>query len=97
LNVTMVWLTVVIVVLVVLFIIFAAYWAVLAHRRKVVGGKEELIGKTAVVETALEPRGVVQVEGELWTATLDKGTAEPEEEVVITKVEGLKLTVTRKV
>lgn len=96
-NPTMVWLTVIIVVLVIIFIIFAAYWAVLAHRRKVVGGKEELLGKTAVVETALEPRGVVQVEGELWTAVLDKGSAEPEEEVVITKVEGLKLTVTRKV
>lgn len=96
-NVTMVWLTVVIVVLVVIFIIFAVYWSVLAHRRKVVAGKEELIGKTAVVETALEPKGIVQVAGELWTAVLDKGNAEPEEEVVITKVEGLKLTVTRKV
>ena len=91
-----IWLTVLIVIIVVLFIIFAVYWSVLAHRRKVVGGKEELIGKTAVVETALEPKGVVQVEGELWTAVLDKGMAEPEEEVVITKVEGLKLTVTRK-
>ena len=91
-----IWLIVLIVVIVVLFIIFAVYWSVLAHRRKIVGGKEELIGKTAVVETALGPKGVVQVEGELWTAVLDKGTAEPEEEVVITKVEGLKLTVTRK-
>ena len=72
------------------------YWSVLAHRRKIVGGKEELIGKTAVVETALVPKGVVQVEGELWTAVLDEGKAEPEEEVVITKVEGLKLTVTRR-
>ena len=91
-----IWLIVLIVIIVVLFIIFAVYWSVLAHRRKIVGGKEELIGKTAVVETALGPKGVVQVEGELWTAVLDKGTAEPEEEVVITKVEGLKLTVTRK-
>ena len=92
-----IWLIVVIVIIVVAFIIFAVYWSVLAHRRKIVGGKEELIGKTAVVETALEPKGVVQVEGELWTAVLDSGHAEPEEEVVITKVEGLKLTVTRKV
>ena len=91
-----IWLIVLIVVIVVVFIIFAVYWSILAHRRKVVGGKEELVGKTAVVETALEPKGVVQVEGELWNAVLDAGHAEPEEEVVITKVEGLKLTVTRK-
>jgi len=91
-----IWLIVLIIIIVVVFIVFAVYWSVLAHRRKVVGGKEELIGKTAVVETALEPKGVVQVEGELWTAVLDEGKAEPEEEVVITKIEGLKLTVTRK-
>jgi len=36
------------------------------------------------------------VEGERWTAVLDKGTAAPDEEVTITKVEGLKLQVTRK-
>ena len=49
-----------------------------------------------VVEVTLDPRGVVLVEGERWTATLDKGRAEPEEEVTITKVDGLKLYVTRK-
>ena len=91
-----IWLIVLIIVIVVVFLIFVVYWSVRAHKRKVVGGKEELIGKTAVVEIALEPKGVVQVEGELWTAVLDKGKAEPEEEVTITKVEGLKLTVTRK-
>ena len=90
-----VWLIVVICVIVVIFLILVVYWSIRAHKRKVVGGKEELIGKTAVVEIALEPKGVVQVEGELWTAVLDKGKAEPEEEVIITKVEGLKLTVTK--
>ena len=91
-----VWLIVLITIIVIVFIIFVVYWSILAHKRKIVGGKEELIGKTAVVEVALEPKGVVQVAGELWTAILDKGKAEPEEEVIITKVEGLKLTVTRK-
>ena len=91
-----IWLIVLIIVIVVVFVVFAVYWSVLAHKRKVVGGKEELIGKTAVVETALGPKGVVLVEGELWTAVLDKGQAEPEEEVVITRVEGLKLSVTKK-
>jgi membrane protein implicated in regulation of membrane protease activity len=36
------------------------------------------------------------VEDELWTAVIDSGTAEPEEEVTITRVDGLKLTVTKK-
>ena len=59
-------------------------------------GREELIGKTAVVKIALAPKGVVLVEGERWTAVIDKGRAEPEEEVIITKVDGLKLMVTKK-
>lgn len=91
-----IWLVVLIIVIVIVFLVFVIYWSIRAHKRKVVGGKEELIGKTAVVEVTLEPRGVVLVEGELWTAILDNGTAEPEEEVIITKVEGLKLSVTRK-
>ena len=55
-----------------------------------------MIGNMAVVETALEPRGIVLVEGERWTAIMEKGKAEPEEEVIVTKVEGLKLTVNKK-
>ena len=90
------WVLLIVIIVVVIFIIFAIYWSIRAHRKKVVGGKEELIGKMAVVETALAPRGVVQVEGELWTAVLDNGRAEPEEEVIITRVEGLKLNVTKK-
>ena len=90
------WLVILIIIIVILFIIFAVYWSILAHRKKVVGGKEDLIGKTAVVELALEPKGVVLVEGERWTAIIDQGRVEPEEEVIITKVEGLKLSVIRK-
>jgi membrane-bound ClpP family serine protease len=36
------------------------------------------------------------VHGERWEATLDEGKVEPGEEVVITKVEGLRLRVTKK-
>ena len=91
-----VWVYVLISVIVVIFLIFVVYWSILAHRRKVVGGREELIGKTAVVEIALEPKGIVFVEGERWTAVIENGRAAPEEEVVITRIEGLKLTVTKK-
>jgi membrane-bound serine protease (ClpP class) len=78
------------------FVYFVVIWVLGTYRRQVSAGREELIGKTAVVKTALKPKGVVLIEGEHWTATLDKGWAEPEEEVIITRVEGLTLVVTRK-
>jgi len=90
------WLLALIIVIVVVCLYFVVLWSVRAHRRKISAGKEELIGKTAVVKVALNPKGTVLVEGENWTAVIDKGLAEPEEEVVITAVEGLKLLVTRK-
>jgi membrane-bound serine protease (ClpP class) len=67
-----------------------------AHRHQATTGREELIGKTAVVKVALEPEGIVFFRGERWTAVSDKGRVEPGEEVIITKVDGLKLWVTKK-
>ncbi len=67
-----------------------------AHHHQALAGREDLIGKTAEVKIALKPKGVVFIQGERWTAILDKGRIEPEEEVIITKVDGLKLYVTRK-
>jgi membrane-bound ClpP family serine protease len=90
------WLLALIIVIVVVFLYFVVLWVVRAHRRKIGAGKEELIGKTAVVKTTLNPKGMVLVEGEHWAAVIDKGRAEPEEEVIITGVDGLKLMVTRK-
>ena len=90
------WLLALIIVIVVICLYFVVLWSVQAHRRKIAAGKEELIGRVAVVVAALNPKGMVLVEGERWTAVIDKGQAEPEEEVVITAVEGLKLRVTKK-
>lgn len=90
------WLLALIIVIVVICLYFVVLWSVRAHRRKIAAGKEELIGRTAVVIAALKPKGMVLVEGERWTAVIDKGQAEPEEEVIITAVEGLKLLVTKK-
>lgn len=91
-----VWLLVVIILVIIVLLVFVVIWSVRAHQKKVSAGKEELVGRTAVVETALEPKGVVLVEGERWTATSETGPIESEEEVIITKVEGLKLTVVKK-
>jgi membrane-bound serine protease (ClpP class) len=67
-----------------------------AHRRQASTGREELIGKTAVVKVALEPEGTVFLKGERWTAVSETGRVEPEETVIITKMDGLKLYVTKK-
>jgi len=84
------------IVLAVAFIVFVIYAIVKGQRRKLSAGIEDMIGKEAVVRTALKPKGTVLAEGELWTAIAEGSTIEAGEEVIITKVEGLKLWVTRK-
>jgi membrane-bound serine protease (ClpP class) len=67
-----------------------------AYRRRVTTGREGLIGQTAVARTALAPKGMVFVEGEIWSATVEEGSVEVGDEVTVTQVEGLKLKVRRK-
>ena len=90
------WLIAIIAIIIAVFLVFVVYRVIRTYQKQVSAGKEGLVGKTAVVEKALEPKGMVLVEGEHWTAITDKGRVEPEEEVIITKVEGLKLRVTKK-
>ncbi len=78
------------------FIGFVIYAVVKNQRRKLATGTEEMIGKEAVAQTALNPKGTVLAEGELWTAIAKGNKIEPGEEVIITRVEGLKLWVTKK-
>jgi len=84
------------IVLAVAFIVFVIYAVVKGQRRKLSAGIEEMIGKEAVVRTALNPKGMVLAEGELWTGIAEGSTIEAGEEVIITKVKGLKLWVTKK-
>jgi len=90
------WLIVAVIIAFVAFIAVAVYWGIRAHQQQASAGREELIGKAAEIMVALEPKGVIFVEGERWTAILDRGRGEPGEEVLITKVDGLKLLVTKK-
>jgi membrane-bound ClpP family serine protease len=55
-----------------------------------------MVGTVAVARTTLEPAGTVLAHGELWQATVDEGSIESGEEVMITKIDGLKLRVSRK-
>ncbi len=90
------WLIILVIVAVVAFIVFVIIYGIRAHQQKVSAGREELIGRVAEVTALMEPKGMVRIEGEQWAAILEKGRAEPGEEVFINKVEGLKLRVTKK-
>jgi membrane-bound ClpP family serine protease len=78
------------------FISFVIYAIVKGQMRKLSAGVEEMIGREAVAQTTLNPKGMVLAEGELWTAIAEGSKIGPGEEVIITKVEGLKLWVVKK-
>jgi membrane-bound serine protease (ClpP class) len=64
----------------------------LSKRRRSAVGVEALVGRSAVVVTALTPRGQVRVDGEIWEAespvSVERGV-----EVVVRAVRGLALDV----
>jgi membrane-bound serine protease (ClpP class) len=78
------------------FAIFVIGAIARGQRRRKATGAEGMIGKMAIAKTALAPTGTVLAQGELWTATAEGGRIERGEEVIISKVEELKLWVTRK-
>jgi membrane-bound serine protease (ClpP class) len=90
------WLIAIVVVVVAGFIVFAVQRVVWAHRRQATTGREDLVGKGAIVKKALQPEGMVLFRGELWSAVSESGPVKAGEEVTISRVEGLKLYVTRK-
>lgn len=59
-------------------------------------GMEALIGRTALADSDLDPKGTVLVEGEIWNAVSEEGPIRAGEEVVITGIERLTLKVKRK-
>lgn len=68
-----------------------------SQRKKSVTGKEGIIGETATVRQTLRPSGMVFAQGELWGATLDAASrvrvVHEGEQVVVTAIKGLTLTV----
>lgn len=70
--------------------------AILRSRRMpAVTGGQALVGKLAVVRSALDPSGVVFLEGERWKATAEEGPVPEGEKVTVVDVKGLTLTVRR--
>lgn len=84
------------VVLAIAFGILVIFAIIKGRRRKIATGTGNMIGKAAIAQTALAPKGTVLAEGELWTAIAEGSSIERDEEVIITKVAGLKLLVTKK-
>jgi len=80
-------------VIVIALLVFVIQRSIRAHQQQASAGREELVGKIATAVIPLEPKGVVLIEGERWTAILDEGQVEAGEDVIITKVNGLKLQV----
>ncbi len=89
------WLIAVVVIFLGGLFAFIVNRVVKAHHRQASTGREDLIGKTAVVKVALNPEGTVLFKGERWTAVSETGPVNPGEEVIITKVDGLKLRVAK--
>jgi membrane-bound ClpP family serine protease len=72
---------------------YAIWRIVVTYRRQATTGREDIIGKKGLVKEVLNPEGMLLFQGELWTAVSESGIIQPGEEVVITKVDGLKLIV----
>ena len=90
------WMIILVIICAIAFLAITIIWGIRAHRLQVAAGREDLIGKTAEVKISLEPKGTVFIQGEQWVAVSETGRVEPGEEVIITKVDGLKLYVTKK-
>jgi membrane-bound serine protease (ClpP class) len=76
------------------FFLFAVTLAVRAQRRKVVSGREGLVGSTGVARSPLDPKGTIFIAGEHWSAVTESGEPLPEGAAVeVTAVDHLTLTV----
>ena len=54
-----------------------------------------LVGRQAVARSPLDPTGMIFLDGEYWSATVEEGRVEPGERVVVTGMQGLRLTVSK--
>ncbi|MDD5702981.1 MAG: nodulation protein NfeD, partial [Dehalococcoidales bacterium] len=90
------WAIFTVIIIVACFVAFAAFKVAGTHRRQASTGREDLMGKKAVVRQSLSPEGTVFYKGELWSAISESGTISPGEEVIITGVDGLTLIVIKK-
>ena len=84
---------VVLVGLTIAFVVVSVVAVVRSQRRRPVAGREDILGLVGTVSTRLDPEGSVQVRGELWQALAKGQRLEPGTKVVVTGIDGLRLTV----
>ncbi len=89
------WVVMLVAVLIAIFAITGVWLALRSRKQPVTTGQEGLIGRLAEVRKRLDPEGMVFVEGALWRAVCENGTAEEGEFVRVTGIYGLRLTVRR--
>ena len=79
------------------FFLFVVAAILRSRRRRVVTGREGLIGAGGVVRREVEQGrpGIVLVQGELWQASVASGRLNVGERVIVESVDGLHLTVRR--
>lgn len=81
-----------------LVIVFAFLLAIVRRslrRKPIKVGREAMIGEVGTAVTAIDPKGMVRVRGELWTAS-SKERIRKGEEVVVVDVKGMELIVERR-
>ena len=78
------------------FAIFVVGAIIRGQRRRKATGAEGMIGTMAIAKTPLNPTGTVLAQGELWAAAAEGDRVAPGEEVIVSRVEGLKLRVRKK-
>ncbi len=79
--------------LTVAFLVVSVVAVIRSQRRRPVAGTHDILGLVGTVRTHLDPEGSVQVRGELWQALSKQPGLEPGAKVVVTGIEGLRLTV----
>jgi len=85
------------VVVTALFFILIVGFAIRAHLRKPVTGREGLLGEVGIAKTDLHPSGTILVHGELWNAVSVSGNIREGEAVEVIKISGgMTLEVTKK-
>lgn len=75
-----------------LFFLAVSYFGLKAQRKKSITGIESIIGRKAKALADINTEGKVMIDGEIWNAYSNE-PINKEEEVIIEKVEGLKLKV----
>ena len=90
------WLITLIILALIAFITITIVYGIRAHRQHLKAGVEELVGRTAEVKVALNPKGMVFIDDERWSGISESGPVEAGQEVIVTAVDGLTLHVKKK-